>query len=361
MSMPQQIISLKAGERIYKYRLIRNLDSGNFGQVWLADDINLDHNVAIKILESSLIPVTEQLVEAQIGNQLNHPNLVKVLNADVLAFRGDKIVVIAMEYFNNGSILHKLNNQGFIPIKDAIRYLIDVLRGLEYLHGKNFLHGDIKPKNILISATGEGILTDYGIPCSAPDLIPVPSKSAYMLHIAPEIVNCNQISVQTDIYQIGMTAYRLLNGNLILKNIFDSLGKVEYYNHVVNGNIINPESYLPFIPRNLKTIINKATHVDPSKRYQSALEMRRAFEHLNYPGYWSCDSSGNFYGINGKYSYRTHISQKNDGKYDFSVVKTNLSSGKENQARKFCDKNLSKSQVDNISKNFMQRIVTEVL
>lgn len=359
--MPQQIILLKPGERINKYRLIRNLDSGNFGQVWLADDINIDRNVAVKLLDSSMVSISERLIEAQIGNQLDHSNLVKVLSADVIWFRGDKIVVIAMEYFNNGSIIHKLNNKGFIPLRDVIRYLIDVLRGLEYLHGKNFLHGDIKPKNILIGSNDEGILTDYGISCSAPDLIPVPSKNAYTLHIAPETRQYNRISVQTDIYQIGMTAFRLLNGNLILKQIFDNVGKAEYFNLVINGKLIKSEIYLPFIPRNLKIIINKATHVDPSKRFQSALEMRRALEHLNYHGYWTYDSNGNFEGINGKHSFRTQIIPKAGGQFDFLVVKRNLSTGKETNAQKFIKKNVSKIQLDNISKEFMQRVVMDIM
>jgi eukaryotic-like serine/threonine-protein kinase len=359
--MPQQIISLKPGERIYKYHLIRNLDSGNFGQVWLADDISVDRNVAVKVLDSSMVPIAEQLIEAQIGNQLDHSNLVKVLYADVISFRGDKIVIIAMEYFINGSIIHKLNNRGFIPIHDAIRYLTDVLRGLEYLHGKNFLHGDIKPKNILIGFADEGLLTDYGISCSAPNLIPVPSKNAYMLHIAPETRQFNQISVQTDIYQLGMTAFRLLNGNLILKQIFENVGKDGYYDLIIKGKLITTEIFLPFIPRNLKSIINKATHVDPSKRFQSALEMRRALERLKYHGYWTCDSNGNFEGINGKNIFCTQIISKKEGQFDFLVVKKNSSTGRETNVKKFSRKNVSKIQLDSISKEFMQQVVMEIM
>jgi serine/threonine protein kinase len=359
--MPQQIISLKPGERIYKYCLISQLDSGNFGQVWLANDITVDRMLAVKILDSSMVSIAEQLIEAQIGNQLDHSNLVKVLYADIISFRGDKIVIIAMEYFDNGSIIHKMSNKGFITIHNAVRYLIDVLKGLEYLHGKNILHGDIKPKNILIGSTDEGVLTDYGISCSAPDLIPVPSKNAYTQHIAPETRQYNQISVQTDIYQIGMTAFRLLNGNLILKQILEKVGRDEYYNLVIRGKVIKSENYLPFIPRNLKTVINKATHVNPSKRYQSALEMRRALEHLKYHGYWTSDSIGNFKGINGKYTYCTKIIQKKDGNYDFFVAKQNSFTKKETIAQKFCGKNLSKCQLETLSKDFMQRVVTEML
>jgi len=356
MSQPKNI--LQPDEIIYKYRLIREIDSGNFGQVWLANDVSIDRNVAVKVLDSSMTSIAERLKEAQIGNQLEHSNLVKVLYADVISHKDDKIVIIAMDYFKNGSIIRKLNSRGFIPIQEAVRYLIGVLSGLEYLHEKDFLHGDIKPKNILVGSTGEGILTDYGISCSAPDLIPVSSKNAYTPHIAPETILHNQISVQTDIYQMGMTAFRLLNGIASIKHIFESVGKDQYFELVLRGNLVKPENYLPFIPRNLKAIINKAIHVNPSKRYQTALEMRRAFEHLKYYGYWTSDSNGNFEGINGKYIFRTQIIRKKHGKSDFLVSKKNLLKGTEMTAQKFCHKNLNENQLEKISKEFMRRVVT---
>lgn len=358
--MSQQNILLQPDELIYKYRLIRKIDSGNFGQVWLAKDNSVDRDVAVKVLDASKTSIDERLKEAQIGNQLEHSNLVKVLYADVALHNGDKIVVIVMDYFENGSIIRKFNNRGFIPIPEAIKYLIDVLRGLEYLHEKNFFHGDIKPKNILIGSTGEGILTDYGISCSAPDLIPVHDKGAYTLHIAPETFQQRQICVQTDIYQMGMTAFRLLNGNAVIKQIFEKVGEDQYFELVLHGTLIKPENYLPFIPRNLKAIINKAIHVNPSKRYQTALEMRRAFEHLRYHGYWTCDSNGNFEGRNGKYIFRTQMIRNKQGTSDFLVFKKNSLNGRETIAQKFCHKNLFENQLEKISKEFMQRVVTGI-
>lgn len=358
MSQPKKL--LQPDEIIYKYILIRQIDSGNFGQVWLAKDNSIERNVAVKVLDASMTSIVDRLKEAQIGNQLEHSNLMKVLYADVVSHNGDKFVIIVMDYFENGSINRKFNSRGFIPIPEAIKYLIDVLRGLEYLHEKNFLHGDIKPKNILVGSTGEGILTDYGISCAAPDLTPVPFTTAYTLHIAPETILQGQICVQTDIYQMGMTAFRLLNGNASIKQIFEKVGKDQYYELVLSGNLIKPENYLPFIPRNLKAIINKAINVDPSKRYQSALEMRRAFEHLKCHGYWTCDSNGNLQGRNGKYIYRIQINQTKEGTFDFLVFKKNSSNGRETTAQKFCHKNLLRNQLEKISKEFMQRVVTGI-
>jgi len=359
--MSQVINKLQPGDIIYKYRLIREINSGNFGQVWLAKDNSIDRNVAVKVLDASMTSINDRLKEAQIGNQLEHSNLVKVHYADVVSHNGEEIVVIVMDYFKNGSVIRKFNNRGFIQIPEAIKYLIDVLRGLEYLHEKDFFHGDIKPKNILVGLAGEGILTDYGISCSAPDLIPVPFKSAYTLHIAPETLLQRQISVKTDIYQMGMTAFRLLNGNESIAQIFEKVGKDQYFDLVRTGKLIKPENYLSFIPRNLRAIINKAIHVNPLKRFQTALEMRRAFEHLKYHGYWTSDSKGNFEGINGKYIYHTQIIQTKVGMFDFLVFKKNSLNGRETNAQKFCHKNLSENQLEKISKDFMQRVVTGII
>ncbi len=289
-------ISLYSGLQLYKYQLHQKIGRGHFGEVWLANDIALDRDVAVKVQVLSKSAIGDALQEAQIGNRLNHRNLVKVHSADLTKYGEETLLLIAMDFYPNGSITEKFNEMGFIALRDAILYLTDILKGLEYLHDNGLYHGDIKPNNILIGQRNEAVLTDYGISCYAADFVPVQPKMLYCPHIAPEAIRDDQISVQTDIYQVGMTAFRLLNGEDKIKTLFERKGIEGYYDLVLQGRVIQPGDYLPFIPRNLKRILSKATHVDPSHRYQTALEMRRALERLNYPGYWTCDSEGNYLG-----------------------------------------------------------------
>jgi len=350
-------ISLDSEELLYKYRLHRRVGGGHFGEVWLAHDTHLDRDVAVKVQILSMDTISDVLQEAQIGNHLTHRNLVKVHSADPTKHEGETLLLIAMDFYPDGSITKKFNEMGFIALHDAIRYLTDILKGLEHLHENGLYHGDIKPNNILIGQRDEAVLTDYGISCYAADFVPVQPKALYCPHVAPETIRDNQISVQTDIYQVGMTAFRLLNGEDKIKTIFDYKGIEDYYDLVLQGKVIQPRDYLPFIPRNLKTILGKATHVDPSRRYQTALEMRRALEGLNYPGYWTCDSERNFLGYSGKNTYSFGIELTERGRYNFTAKKKGRS-GRVIKMTKYSRKSVDWKEMENLKQKFMLSVVT---
>lgn len=174
--MPPKI-PFKPGDTPYKYKLNRFIGGGHFGDVWLATDTQVMNDKAIKILDSSMAPFAKYLKEARIGHHLDHHNLVKIDYTDIVEYELDgktkPYVFIAMDYYPKGSVVDYLNSQNFLPINETIRYIINILSGLEYLHEKGIYHGDIKPNNILIGNVNEGVLTDYGISCIAQKMEPV--------------------------------------------------------------------------------------------------------------------------------------------------------------------------------------------
>ncbi len=353
----QQRVQMNPGQTIYKYVLKKVIGGGGFGDVWLAHDQTISRDVAVKVLAEG-VAIDEHLQEARIGNHLNHANLVKMHYADVVQHNGTDLVIIAMDYHANGSILSKVNSSNFMPIPDAVHFMIDVLRGLEYLHEMNLYHNDIKPMNILIGEANQGVLTDYGITCHSPSGHPVQPKNAYKLHISPEVLNSNQINVQTDIYQVGMTAFRLLNGIGLIRNKLNALGQDNYYQLVKDGKVIQPTDYQPFVPRNLKSVIKKAVHVDPASRYQSAVEMRRALERLSYPGYWTTDSCGKFIGHNERYEYRFEERALMAKLFEFTAYKKIKNSSRETKVSAYFGKNITRVKTDNLKRKFMQWVVT---
>jgi hypothetical protein len=127
---------------------------------------------------------------------------------------------------------------------------------------------------------------------------------------------------------------------------------------VQQGNVITPNEYLPFIPRNLKSVLNKAVHVDPTCRYQSAVEMRRALERLSYPGYWTTDACGNFVGHNERYEFRFEERAKTLKTFEFTALKKNKVSGRETKISTYSAKNNTRKQADNLKRKFMQWVVT---
>lgn len=349
---------LHPGTTVYKFQLIARIGGGDFGDVWLANDCAVNKQVALKILEAATVTIDERLTEARIGNQLTHQNLVKVHYADVVAYNGINLVLIVMDYQPAGSVRGKVNPGNFLSIPDAKSCLIDILRGLEYLHELGLYHSDVKPNNILCGANGEYLLTDYGISCHSPTLGPVAPRNAYGLHIAPEVLEEMQIDVRTDIYQVGLTAFRLLNGIDCFQDKHDRLGGPAYIDLVKRGRLIEASDYQPFIPRALRTIVDKAIKLTPADRYRSTVEMRRALEGLAFPGYWTCSPARQLIGHSAGNRFHFEEQALPGGAFNFTALKTNGNSGRVTNVSAYCRKGLTRTQANDLKKKFMQFVVT---
>lgn len=352
MSAPK----FNAGDQLYKYQLQHHIGGGHFGEVWLAHDLTLARDVAIKILDESMAPVAEHLNEAKVGNRLEHANVIHVHYADVVTTPSGNVVVIAMDYHPNGSATTQLNPSNFMPMTEAIRITIDILRGLEYLHESGLFHNDVKPSNILVGPRGEGILTDYGISCASPGLKPAKAPNAYVLHKAPETIATGNITLLTDIYQVGITLFRLLNGIGTIRDLRSSVGNAKFEELKAKGKLPRKQDYLPFIPPSVARVIAKATKADPADRFQSALEMRRALEAIALAGYWTTDATGDYLGVSGNQTFRFSQEKNNHG-YKFDAFRTRLESGNETRVAKMSGSKLTSEELKKHMKSFMLSVV----
>ncbi len=350
-------VNLNPGDNLYKYQLRRFIGGGNFGEVWLAHDVTVSKDVAVKILDESMAPVAENLKEAQVGHRLEHQNVVHVHYADVVQVNANSIVLIAMDFHPNGSIVGQLNSSNFLSIIQSLKIIIDILRGLEYLHEQNLYHNDIKPSNILVGPRGEGILTDYGISCIALNLQPAPAPNAYVLHRAPETGLNNHISIQTDIYQVGLTLFRLINGIGLIGDLKDSLGIDSFEELKLQNKIPRARDYQLFVPQAIKRVITKATKSNPDERYQSALEMRRALEAIVLYGYWSTDANGTYVGYFNNYTFHFERSKSSNG-FKFAPMRKRLETGRENKITKMAANRLSEKECNKLAKEFMLAVVS---
>lgn len=337
-----------------KYQLIRRIGSGAFGEVWLAKDKAVKHEFAIKILNDG-IGIDERLLEAQIGHNLTHNNLVRVHQADVAM---DKKVIIAMDYFPEGAITTLANPKGYLPLPTALRTVIDVLQGLEHLHQNNFFHNDVKPQNILRGPQGQAKLADYGIVGVSANGAPVQPSSWYKLHAAPETVSGRGIEARTDIFQTGLTLLRLLIGLNTLETKLSTIGSDKSYTDALaKGSLITRADFPPFIPNAVCRAVMRSIDPDPSKRFQSALEMRRSLEKLTFPGYWTVNQIGEMHGEDNYYTYRFTFISSTQSKASLTAFKTNKASGSEKRISQFTVNNLKKSQAKKILNRFIKSVV----
>lgn len=283
------------GTQIGKYSLQKYIGGGQFGNVYLAHDIALNAQKAIKIIQVPNPQETlQKLEEAQILHKCKHKHIVEVKEANIYQVNSINHIVIDMEYLTDGSFEDKIA-KNHISIHESINIVIDSLFGLEHAHNQGVLHRDIKPANILLDNRTGAKLSDFGL-ATILNQSYFGSAKGYTTHIAPEVFITNQTNILSDIYAVGITLFRACNF------IDDWQHKVnpipDLRDCLISGNLVPTVGYLPFIPLKLKRIINKACHPIPSKRYQSTIEFRQALEKLRPNINWIPSSPNSFQGRN---------------------------------------------------------------
>ncbi|WP_433317037.1 serine/threonine-protein kinase [Micromonospora sp. CA-269861] len=254
------------------FERIRHLGGGHFGEVWLERDRALDRLCAAKYLHrSDQLGPRDAFVEAQAMVLAEHDNVVKIYSADL----ADGVPVIRMEYLPGGSI-QDLYAGTPLPVSVAVAAIEDASRGLEYLHIRGWLHRDIKPANLMLTASGQVKVSDFGLACSIGEAAEAPV--GYIAHLPPESMADNGYidDVAGDIYAMGVTLYRLLNGDQSLDVEVSTTADLATL--IERGKFPRRDEFLPHVHQGLRRVVRKALHVDPSRRYASASQLRHALE-----------------------------------------------------------------------------------
>ncbi len=332
---------------------IKRLGSGHFGEVWLVRDIGLDIQRALKLIPpDKVINPTNFFQEAQILKSVEHPNIVRVDEAGTMA---DGRIYVAMEYLPKGSLEDEAKG-AYVHLTRAKSLTIDILRGLEFAHSKNTLHRDIKPANILVDNNRRGKLSDFGLALpKGIDPVSIGMKGyLYTAHMAPEVLTGGNFDVASEIYACGLTLYRLVNGD----NYLPPPGS-NFVSDVIAGKYPPRSNYREFIPRPIKTVINRAINIDASKRYKSAAAMRHAIEQLDVCINWNENSLPNgkrWSGVIKDKTYEIVRQQETNGFWSVSFKK---GSNKHNlrYIHANCLKNVNKGAADSQTKRLLQDVV----
>ena len=256
--------------------------SGHFGEVWRVVDVALNTVRALKLIPPTKVFKPDNIFhEAQVLKSAEHPNVVQVEETGTMA---DGRIYIAMEYLPKGSLEDEAKG-AYVALTRAHRIMIDALRGLQHAHDRGILHCDIKPANIMVGNNNEGKLSDFGL--AIPSDVAFHSFGvkdyAYVIHLAPEVIRHRKYSVQSDIYAAGVTMYRLVNGDSYLPTI-DPLTRRQA---ILDGKYPDRSHYREFIPRPLRTFINRAMDPLIDRRFKSAEEMRHALERIALQMNWN--------------------------------------------------------------------------
>lgn len=313
-------------------------NEGKNSDVFLARDVQLDAELVVKQMEIAKVnSIDDYFLEAKILYDCKHPNIMEIQYASTS--EDGKYIYLSMPYHKKGS-LNALINKEYLTVRQMIKYFLDVLSGVAHIHSKGLLHLDIKPSNILLDQSDRAILTDFGLSRYLDENGTATQTKSYTYHFDPESLLHSGRTVLSDIYQMGLTMYRVCYGNDILKEQIESL-KVDNYDKlrevVIKGKYPNRDHYSPHIPKKVRKIIKKALDIDVSKRYNNVIELMNDLSDVDENLDWKFTGNSNelYYLLKG--NNKISISTENkSGKTEILCTKTNLLSGNSNRMNKYC-------------------------
>lgn len=294
-----------------RYRIIKEIGSGGMGRVFAAHDLKLGRDVAVKVLE----PLAqgnrerEELFDKEwrILADLNHPGIVAVHDAgndgeytyivmdlvdgtavsDVIQRTARELAKGATA--RNGELLARSIGKPLGPgrrelidphdyARSVARILLEIARTLEAAHGKQVVHRDMKPANVMLLGGGVPIVLDFGLAGSPEVRKAAESEKLHgsLPYLAPEQAASEKpgMDPRTDVYQLGLVLYEMLT----LRRAFPGSAIGDVLQRIRQGYFVRPRKIERSIPRDLEAICMKALEVDPSRRYASARDLREDLE-----------------------------------------------------------------------------------
>jgi serine/threonine-protein kinase len=294
-----------ANSHVQNYKIIKLLNQGGMGEIYLAEDTRLHRTVAIKKIKNELITnshvnneshgkdsLDNALNEARLLAKLNHPNIVQIY--DIVP--EEKQISLVMEYLN-GKTLQSYQQEKIISLADKMVILSQISKALASAHAQNIIHCDLKPDNIIIDENAVVKIVDFGIA----KLTNSNSKDASNLQnfgsqtaMSPEQLHnlllsskvdsheskeLNNINFQSDLFSLGIIAFQLISGehpfagNSVTATAQNILASEK-------SKTFSVEDIVPRLPNELITLLNKLLAFDPKNRPHCSDWVKNQFEQI---------------------------------------------------------------------------------
>jgi serine/threonine-protein kinase len=258
-----------------RYQLIRNIAGGGMATIYEALDTRLDRKVAVKVMHPHLAQdekfVERFIREAKAAAALSHPNIVAVQDQGWNQ-SGIPAVFIVMEMVEGHTLRDYLFEQGTMPVRDGIKFLLPILSALSAAHKLGIVHRDIKPENILISKEGRIKIADFGLAKGTLIGETMTAEASVILgsvsYLSPEQVQRGVADPRSDVYSTAIMAFEMFTG----EKPFSGEEPIQIAYMHVNSRVPKMSALAPKIPSVLDELIYQATNPDPDKRPRDATE-----------------------------------------------------------------------------------------
>ncbi len=255
-----------------RYRIVGLLGTGGMGEVYRADDLTLEQTVALKFLPDELSQDAGRLQrilnEVRIARQVSHGNVCRVYDIGEV----DKSVFISMEYVDGEDLASLLRRIGRLPRDKAIELSNQLCTGLAAAHERGILHRDLKPMNIMIDGRGTVRITDFGLATLDGDEDRSDPRAGTPAYMSPEQLAGETISIQSDIYALGLVLYELFTG----QRAFKARTLPELHKLHSRRSVTMPSSILDDLDPAVERVILHCLEPDPRDRPKTALAVAAA-------------------------------------------------------------------------------------
>ena len=270
-----------------RYKIIGNIGSGGMANVFLAHDLILDREVAVKVLrfdfQNDKNAIRRFQREALAATELVHPNIVTVYDVG----EEDGMQFLVMEYVKGMDLKRYIQTHYPVPYLQIVDIVQQILSAVALAHQHRIIHRDLKPQNILINEEGVVKITDFGIAIalSETSITQTNSMLGSVHYLSPEQARGSMATNQSDIYAIGIILYEMMTG----KVPFDGESAVTIALKHFQDEIPSIRIYDKNVPQSLENVVLKATAKEQADRYKTADEMREDLstalspERLNEP------------------------------------------------------------------------------
>ncbi len=259
-----------------RYAVRSKLARGGMSTVYLATDLRLERDVALKVLHPHL--ATDETFLGRLGSEaksaakLSHPHVVGVLDQG----NDGQTAYLVMEYIKGHTLRDVIRSKGALPPRLALALIDPVVEGLGEAHAAGLIHRDVKPENVLIADDGRIKIGDFGLARAVSTSTSTGTLIGTVGYLSPELVLGKPADARSDIYSVGIMLYEMLTG----RQPYDGEVPIQVAYKHVNETVGPPSALVPGLAAEMDELVQWCTANDPENRPVDGHALLQELRHI---------------------------------------------------------------------------------